>query len=188
MTKNKKSPPQQAGRYFLSLKLGTTDHSKLQGVTPRLSNKKNREKKPEKNLKEKLENMIKEIEKTNYPETIQNRLTPSLKISEISPQAKINLENEFKEISSDKKSEESLYRGIKSGEQEKKYISEDYTAMGSQAQSQIQESTLQPNFAMGDIQMQISHQESNPWGSSNIDKAKKYESMDIKPKKRDRMF
>src|SRR3989344_3747495 len=85
-------------------------------------NKKDREKTPEKNLKEKLENLIKEIEKTNYPETIPDRLAPSLKISEIPQQAKINLENEFKDISSDKKSEERLYQGIKRGEQEKKYI------------------------------------------------------------------
>ena len=152
-------------------------------------NKKDREKTPEKNLKEKLENLIKEIEKTNYPETIPDRLDPSLKISEIPQQAKINLENEFKDISSDKKSEESLYRGIKRGEQEKKYISGDYTATSSQpAQSQIHESTLQPNFAMRDTQIQISHRESNPWGSSNIDETKKYESSDIRPKKRDRRF
>lgn len=44
MKLNKKSPSQQAGGHFLSLKLGMTNHSKLQCIVPSLSNKKADEK------------------------------------------------------------------------------------------------------------------------------------------------
>lgn len=145
--------------------------------------------KHEKNLKEKLENIIKEIEKSNYSRTSVDRLLPSLKISEEKQQAVASLENEFKDISSDKKSEEISYSGIKKEEQEKKYISKNYNAINSQpAQSKMQESINPQNFSINEARTQIIHQESNPWGSSNIDETKKYDSMDIKPKKRDRMF
>ena len=143
---------------------------------------------PEKKVIErKIKNLINKINIPNYPKHISEQITPILRAVEETKEKSItNLEKELKEIPFEKKSEEKPYNIIKSENPEKEYVSEKYTSIKNQTESDKFNSNIHQNLFTKE-QTNLNPNISDPWKSQD-NHEKKYVGTEFKSQKRNKMF